>query len=420
MLALSEPTLSAIHGPPGTGKTHVLGAILTVLVARGERPWALADSNAAVDHLALTAHRKGLRVVRIGHPERIAAAASQLSLDAHLARSPFAPAIEALERDIHRSTDHGERRRLVKEVQALRDQAQTHIFDGAQVIASTFGSLARRAADLPAPTTAVVDEATQATEAAVWVAVPHIQRLILAGDPEQLGPVTKVPGSVLERSLLQRVIDERMTSVPMLEVQHRMNHSLRRLVASTYGPSYTDHPSVAQQSVTELVPAPAAILEPAARWIDTAGAGFEEQIDPLSLSLLNRGEAGVVALVVEQLRAAGVSDEQMAILAPYSAQVALLRAKIPGIEVATVNAFQGREVEVLIVSWVRSNPDGQLGFVADARRLTVSLTRARRLLIQVGDSATLASHPRFTEVLDQIADADGLQSVFEPPWDAAL
>jgi superfamily I DNA and/or RNA helicase len=107
-------------------------------------------------------------------------------------------------------------------------------------------------------------------------------------------------------------------------------------------------------------------------------------------------------------------------LTPYNAQVGVLEALLPGVTVATVNAFQGREVPVMVVSWVRSNTDGELGFVADPRRLTVTLTRARRLLVQVGDSATLAGHPRFSAAIDHIAATGGLRSVFEPPWDDAL
>ncbi len=416
--ALTAPDLALIHGPPGTGKTHVLAAVLAALVARGERPWALADSNAAVDHLALAAAGRGLRVVRLGHPARIGDAASDLSLDAHLRRSPLAPAIDALERDIARASGP-EVRQLVREVRTLRDQARDHVLDGAQVIASTFGTLARRAANLPVPTTAVVDEATQATEPATWVAVPWVERLVLAGDPHQLGPVTRVPGSPLGRSLLERALDEGIATAPMLERQHRMDARLRALVSPVYGPAYVDHHDAAHQPVDALLERPSPFAGPAV-WIDTAGAGLEDAIDPVSRSHVNRGEAKLVRQVVETLRAAGLGDHQLAVLTPYSAQVGVLEALLPGVKVATVNAFQGREVPVLIVSWVRSNEDGEMGFVADPRRLTVSLTRARRLLVQIGDSALLAAHPRFASVIDRIAGEGGLVSAFEPPWDEVL
>ena len=416
--ALTAPALACIHGPPGTGKTHVLARVLQALVARGERPWALADSNAAVDHLALAASGRGLGVVRLGHPARIGDTASELSMDAHLKRSPLAPAIDALERDIAKASGR-EARALIDEVRALRDQARDHILDKAQVIASTFGTLARKAPFLPPPTTAVVDEATQATEPAAWVAVPWIERLVLAGDPEQLGPVAKVHGSPLGRSLLERVLEDGIATAPMLAVQHRMDQRLRRLVRSVYGPDYVDHPSVAEQPVEALLTGPSPFAGPTV-WIDTAGAGLDEELDPVSRSTRNRGEARVVAAVVRVLREAGLPDEDLALLTPYSAQVGVLEALLPGVRVATVNAFQGREVPVLVVSWVRSNPDGQLGFVADPRRLTVTLTRARRLLVCVGDSALLAGHPRFAQVLDDIAEQGGLCSVFEPPWDEVL
>jgi len=416
--ALTAPVLAVIHGPPGTGKTHVLASVLAALVSRGERPWALADSNAAVDHLALAAAARGLRVVRLGHPARIGDAASELSMDAHLRRSPLAPAIDALERDIAKVSGR-EARGLIDEVRALRDQARAHVLDKAQVVASTFGTLSRRASSLPPPTTAVVDEATQASEPATWVAVPWVERLVLAGDPHQLGPVSKVPGSPLGRSLLERVLEEGIATAPMLEVQHRMDARLRQLVAPIYGPRYTDHPAAAEQPVEELLSGPSPFDVPAV-WLDTAGAGLEESIDPLTHSRRNRGEGRLVVAVVEALRRAGLRDGDLALLTPYNAQVGVLEALLPGVTVATVNAFQGREVPVMVVSWVRSNPDGEIGFVADPRRLTVTLTRARRLLVQVGDSALLAGHPRFAEVIDGIAAAGGLRSVFEPPWDDVL
>lgn len=410
--ALGAAELAVIHGPPGTGKTRMLGAVLHALVARGERPWALADSNAAVDHLALQAAAASLDVVRLGHPARIGSKAAGLSLDARIASSPLGPALVALDRELSRTQGGVAIRRLLDTRRRLRDQARTYAIEGAQVIACTFGTLCRRAAELPAPTTAVVDEATQATEPAVWVAVPYVDRLVLVGDPEQLGPVTRAP-SPLERSLLQRLVDEARLPLPMLQVQHRMARGIRELVAEVYGPAYTDHPAAAEQRLGDL---------PATSWIDTAGADLGERVDPTTRSLYNQGEAALVGLAVRQLRESGVDPDRIGVITPYSAQVACLakRPELAGIEVATVNAFQGREKDAIAVSWVRSNDHGELGFVSDARRLTVALTRARRWLWQVGDSATLARHPRFDALVAQHAAAGALHSAWEPPWFDAL
>ncbi|MEZ4440053.1 MAG: AAA domain-containing protein [Polyangiaceae bacterium] len=407
--ALDAPELAVVHGPPGTGKTRMLAAVLAALVARGERPWALADSNAAVDHLACQAARAGLSVVRLGHVSRIGSEAAPLSLAARILASQFGPALAVLDRELSRAREGHELRRLLAERRALRDQARQHVLDTAEVLASTFGTLARLAPELPPPTTAVVDEATQATEPAVWVAVPFARRLVLVGDPEQLGPVSRVPGSPLERSLLQRLVEEAQVELPMLEVQHRMASPIRELVAEIYGADYRDHPTVAEQQLLDL---------PRAVWVDTAGAGLGEAMDPTTRSLYNDGEAVLVARAASDLRGRGVAPDRIGVITPYSAQVARLTREpaLAGVEVATVNAFQGREKDAILVSWVRSNEEGELGFVADARRLTVALTRARAFLWQVGDSATLARHPRFAALVERHDQRGDLQTVWEPPW----
>lgn len=412
-VALGASTLAVIHGPPGTGKTWVLARVLRALVDRGERPWALADSNAAVDHLARQAAGAGVDVVRVGHANRIGSAAASLSLEARMARSPLGPALDALRRDLSRAWGTPAARGLLAEHRKLSHQAREHALASAQCIASTFGTLARRAPEWPVPTTAVVDEATQATEAAVWGAVPFVERLVLAGDPEQLGPVSIVPDSPLATSLLQRLVRERAQDVPMLEVQHRMATPIRALVAGVYGPTYRDHPAAAAQRLLDL---------PAVTWVDTSGAGFAEARDPITQSMLNEGEVSLLAIAVAELRARGVAADRIGVIAPYSAQVGRLAAHpaLAGVEVATINAFQGREKDAIAVSWVRSNDEGELGFVADSRRLTVALTRARRWLWQVGDAGTLSRHPRFAELIAHHESTGTLQSVWEPPWSEAL
>ena len=411
--ALGPGPLAVIHGPPGTGKTWVLARILRALVDRGERPWALADSNAAVDHLALQAAAAGVDVVRVGYASRIGSAAASLSLEARIESSPLGPALAALRRDLSRAWGTPEARALLGELREMTDQARDHALASAQCIAATFGTLARRASSWPAPTTAVVDEATQASEPAVWCAVPYVERLVLAGDPEQLGPVSRVPRSPLATSLLERLLDGDVPAVPMLEVQHRMSAAIRALVGEVYGPAYRDHPRVAGQALLDLPPI---------TWVDTAGAELLEARDPTTQSLYNEGEVALVAMAVADLRARGVSPDRIAVLAPYSAQIGRLAAhpELRGVEVATINGFQGREQDAVAVSWVRSNHEGDLGFVVDPRRLTVALTRARCWLWQVGDTVTLSRHPRFASLIAHHAAHAALRSVWESPWAETL
>lgn len=400
-VAIRSPELALVHGPPGTGKTHLLAAVLARLVADGDRPWALADSNAAVDHLAATAAAKGLRVVRLGPVARFRPEVREMALEARIHAGPLGPALETLERDLKRAWGSPAWRPLWVERDRVREQAKAHAIAESQVVATTFGTLARVAPTLPPPVTAVVDEATQAVEPAVWAAVPFVRRLVLVGDPHQLGPVVRTPGNPLGVSLLERLVGAGLP-MPMLQVQHRMPGRIRELVADVYGEAYADAPHLAAGGDDSVL------------FVDTAGQGAEEQ-DPATGSWFEPAELEVVRLQVAGLRAAGVAPDDIAVITPYSAQVARLLAlpELAGVGVGTVNAWQGREARVVVVSFVRSNPDGELGFLVDDRRLTVALTRARERLILVGDSGTLARHPRYERLLAHLADRGALRSVWE-------
>ncbi|MFT4975171.1 MAG: ATP-dependent RNA/DNA helicase IGHMBP2 [Myxococcota bacterium] len=419
--ALNAPALSLIHGPPGTGKTTLMVRLLQALSADKTRPWALASSNAAVDHLATSAAAAGLEVLRLGAPYRVSAAARPLTFEARAARGPYAAALAALDQEISRGSP-AERRSLYRQRRELLRQIRREVIDSCDVIASTLGTMAREASDLPPTSVALVDEATQAVEPAIWSIVPFVERLILLGDPYQLGPVVQSPNNPLERSLLSRLLDGGLPA-PMLEEQYRMSASLCALVTDTYGPSYRPHPAVADRLLPDLPRVSATSLtERSVLWIDTAGGGLEEARDPVTRSTYNAGEVELVILVVGQLLQAGVSASDIGVIAPYSAQVSRLRARLVDVEAATVNAFQGREKEVIICSFVRSNDSGDLGFVSDPRRLTVAVSRARRLLVCIGDAATLSVAEPFSTLMaaTQRVDPSSWQSVWEPPWDAVL
>jgi ATP-dependent RNA/DNA helicase IGHMBP2 len=423
--ALSAAEIALIHGPPGTGKTEVITSILRGLADGGDKPWALADSNAAVDHLAIRAARSGLEVVRVGHPARVGSDAAALTVDARIAAGPAAKVLKDLDRAIIRlrsdpaAAARAERRALLAERDRIADQARDAVLAKAQVIAVTLGTLLRVAPDLPRPHTAVVDESTQAVEPGIWGAVPFVERLILVGDPHQLGPVVMEPGNPLQASLLERLLADGRLPMPMLAVQHRMHAAIQALVQPVYAGGLVAHASVEGHLLRDLPGvATTDLTSRPVLWVDTAGAGHDEQRDPVTRSLFNEGEIAVIAKAAALLRDAGVGPDRIGVIAPYSAQVARLAAEpsLRGVEVATVNAFQGREKDAILCTFVRSNPDGDLGFVADPRRLTVALTRARRFLLCTGDSTTLGTHGDFARVMDTIQAQDGWMTVWEPPW----
>jgi len=413
--AWNAPNLAVIHGPPGTGKTRTLVALLQRLV--GVR-WALAESNAAVDNLALGAAAVGLKVARVGPLHRMTGPVRELSVEKQVLDGPWAAALKAIDRDIRRTPDGREKWQLFDQRRELQDVARAAVLEGADVIATTFGSLARQAGRLPPADVAVVDEVTQAIEPALWAAVPHVQRMVLAGDPHQLGPVVLEPGNMLARGTLDR-LDDLGVPMPMLQTQHRMNSRIMGLVGEVYGPGYIAHDTVATHLLTDLGHVGDSHLLDASpvMFVDTTGVAEEER-DPVSQSVFNMAEVRLVAAGLDHLLSLGVAPHQIGVIAPYSAQVARLAAlpQSNGVEVATVNAFQGREAEAILISFTRANQDGELGFVADRRRLTVAVTRARRLLWMFGDSATLTRHPDFAQLLDDVE----VQSIWQQPWNVAL
>ena len=416
---LSAEPLGIVHGPPGTGKTRVLVAALDALLAEGRRPWALADSNAAVDHIAVQADAAGINVLRLGRSYRVGPAAAHLTLDARIDAAPQAPALRRLEAEISRASWR-ERRPLQAERRALLEQIRRQILEDCDVIAATLGTMVNEARRLPPADIALIDEATQAIEPAVWSIVPHVPALVLLGDPNQLGPVVHQPGNILETSLVERLL-ALGTPAPMLEQGYRMSADLTALVAGIYGPAYRPAPAVADRRLLDLPGVDdTAMTRAAVIFVDTAGGGLSESRDPATMSLYNDGEVELLAGAVQMLLDAGLAHDDIGVIAPYSAQVARLRAALPGVEVATVNAFQGREKEAILCSFVRSNDDGSIGFVADRRRLVVSVTRAKRLLVCIGDAATLSTSPDLADLCARIQESDGWQSVWEEPWDAAL
>ena len=391
-----------VHGPPGTGKTTVLVEIIRRAVARGERVVAAAPSNLAVDNLVERLVAAGLDCVRIGHPARVLESVLDHTLEAKVkdhAQSRIAQDLvrEAmrLRQDARKSTRRrgpgrfsearaAERdaRKLFAEARELEDRAEEAVLEKAQVVLATLTGLSSKALAGAAFDLAVVDEATQAVEPAAYLAMLRAGRVVMAGDHKQLPP-TVLAAKELAVSLFERLAPQGM--VTLLE-QHRMNEKIMRYPSDAlYGGKLRAHPAVASHALDgqPLV------------FIDTAGRGFEEETPEDSESKLNAGEAELAAGEARALLAT-LPEQDLAVIAPYDAQVQKLRqllADVPGVEIDTVDGFQGREKEAVIVSLVRSNERGELGFLEDIRRVNVAITRARKKLVVIGDGATITRHP---------------------------
>jgi ATP-dependent RNA/DNA helicase IGHMBP2 len=441
-LALSARDAFCIQGPPGTGKSTVLAAVATAAVLEGRGPLlCTAASNAAVDHLVSLCLEAGLRTVRIGHPARVGEGLQHAVLDvlveAHpdrrLARELFDEAFALLghaskqrsrgrsrERFAHARTAQAEARSLFSEARALERKAVDAVLGRAQVLCSTLSALGAQPMSGIRFSLALVDEATQATEPLTLLAFLRAERVVLAGDHRQLPPTVlslEAARGGLSVSLFERLVHTYPREVHhMLREQYRMNEGLMALISQEfYQGELRAHPAVAGRSLSEVLREGAAIDAPPFLFLDTAGKGFDEAQEAGSESFENRGEAGLVAARVEALLAAGLPAEAMAVITPYRGQVAMLQARLAGfgVEVDTVDAFQGREADAVLVSCVRSNAEGQVGFLADLRRMNVALSRARRHLFVVGDSATLARHPFYARLVDRAHASDGYRSAWE-------
>ena len=404
--------LSIIHGPPGTGKTHTIAQMCTELLTQEHKIWVLADSNAAVDHLCSTIAALGIDILRLGSRYRISSSTWHLSLYHRLEKHPFATALKKLEKEIR--TAHGsEKGMLVRQKRELMKRMRQDILHESPIIASTLGTMHREAAHLPTPYIAIVDEASQVIDSSIWSIVPYIPKLLLVGDPHQLGPVVFSQNKRLSSTLLQRKMIEQVC--PMLNVQHRMHNNIHQLVQATYGEDYIPHSSVANRRLCDED----GIIDDELTskqliWIDTTGAEEGEQRDSITRSLYNNTEIEWVVRTYQALKSRNIHS--IGIIAPYSAQVQRIRAQLPDAIVNTVTAFQGQEKDVMICSFVRANFDGELGFVADAERLTVSLTRAKKLLVAIGDSSLLSINPVFSSLFEQIDQQDAWMSI----WDEAI
>ncbi len=443
-LSLAARDVALVHGPPGTGKTTVLAEVVERAVARGERVLASAASNAAVDNLLARVAPSGLRVLRLGHVARVSEALLALTLeeqiDSHesqgiarelldeahalLARSRKQAARgRAADRLAQAREARREAGRLFAEARERMRAVRERIVSEAQVVFATCTGaetelLERQEFDL-----AVVDEATQATEPSVLLAILRAKRAVLAGDPFQLPPTVLSPEAAkagLSRSLFERLLAEHGPGIArMLREQHRMHERIMAYPSrALYRGELRAHPDVAAHTLAQLPGvAASARLERPVVFLDTAGKGFDDETGEDGESRRNPQEAALVAARVRELLAAGVPPAGISVIAPYSAQVQALRSLLPveGLEIDTVDGFQGRENEAVVVSLTRSNAAGEVGFLADVRRMNVAITRARRHLLVVGDSATVSAHPFYRDFLEHVTASGGYESAWDEP-----
>ena len=445
--ALATQELALIHGPPGTGKTRTLVEVVRQCLLRGERVLVTAASNTAVDNLAERLIAHGVPVVRLGHPARVAPEVEGRSLDALVEASDayrLGKTWTAEAEQLRRTADKrhargalsyrerrgmlGEANRLLRDARKLLSSAQDSVLVQSKVLCATCTGADSALVSRFRLDRVIIDEATQAADPISLIALLKAPKAVLAGDPCQLPPTIideQAAREGLSTTWFERLAASRPELVAMLRVQHRMNETLMRFPSdSMYGGLLEAAPQVAARSLAQLGVRADSLRAGPLVFIDSAGRGWEEERTADDPSTRNPGHAERVSAELERLLRRGMLPEQIGVITPYEAQARVLRGLLAeprarGLEIGTVDGFQGREKEAIIVDLVRSNPDGQLGFLSDVRRMNVALTRAKRFLLVVGDSATLGGHAYYDAFLRTVEREGGWVSAWaDDPSDA--
>jgi len=440
MKVLRAREVAIVHGPPGTGKTTTLVEAVGETLRRETQVLVCAQSNAAVDWIAEQLLARGISVLRVGNPMRVSDNLLAATYERRYEEHPDYIELwsirkaerETLAKLSGKHCSATERRAAQNHLTKLRNRRteleiriNDDLFANSRVIACTLIGTAARVLERKHFSTLFIDEAAQAFEAACWAAIVKADRVVLAGDHCQLPPTIKCREAEkqgLSRTLMEKVAKAKPTCVELLTVQYRMHRDIMQFSSEWfYKGRLTAAPEIASRGVLEL--------DSPLVWIDTAKLGFEEQLNPLSQSRLNSSEALLLVKTLrDYVRTLGmqrmINDRiDFGIISPYKSQVQLLRKLIrqsnflkpllPQITVNTVDGFQGQERDVVMISMVRGNDDGRIGFLNDLRRMNVAITRARMKLIVLGDTTTLAHTPFYKRLIEHFAE-NGRMIVEEP------
>ncbi len=449
---LASEDVALIQGPPGTGKTTTIVQAIRLSLQKEKQILVCAPSNTAVDVLAEKLLNEGLKVLRIGHPARVDEALMSSTLDGQIHEHPgykdlkeFRKSAEAYfkmasEKQFRNfGPDEREQKALLyKEAKSLKREAillENYIIDSiveaAQVICCTPVNANHHLLKKMNFSTLFFDEAGQALEPMAWIPILKCKKVVFSGDHLQLPPTVKsrkAENGGLKISLFERAM-QNLNENALLNTQYRMHDEIMAFSNLYFYNGALQADLSAKNNRLSYDPLDN-ILYPAIRFIDTAGCGFEESQNPETLSHYNEGEAKIILyklkLLIEQYYTTATYTEQplsIGIITPYREQRDYLSAQIKdGIDlkdrpvhivVKTIDGFQGQEKDVIILSMVRSNFNQSIGFLADERRLNVALTRAKKQLIVVADSATLSIHPFFEKLFEYYANNDVLLSAWE-------
>ena len=435
--------VTIVHGPPGTGKTTTLVEAINETLMRESQVLVCAQSNMAVDWISEKLVDRGVNVLRIGNPTRVNDKMLGFTYERRFEAHPDYPQLWAIRKAIRElrknrkkgsESYHQKLERLKSRATELEIRINSELLGEARVIACTLVGSAHRLLEGMKFGTLFIDEAAQALEAACWIPMRRASRVILAGDHCQLPPTVKSIAALragLGKTLMERIAENKPEVVTLLKIQYRMNEEIMRFSSDWfYHGEVESAPQIKYRSILED--------DSPITWIDTSNEenqvtiegddvvsgekrddmNFHEQFVGESFGRINKAEADLTLLTLaEYLTQVGkrrVLEESIdvGIISPYRAQVQYLKRLLKKYEffkpyrrlisVNTVDGFQGQERDVILISLVRSNDEGQIGFLKDLRRMNVAMTRARMKLIILGDKSTMTKHPFYQKLWEYV------------------
>ena len=435
-MVLRAKDVAVVHGPPGTGKTTTLVEAIYETLHREVQVLVCAQSNMAVDWISEKLAERGVNILRIGNPTRVTDRMLQDTYERRFERHPLYDQLWGIRRNIRQLYDsrEGNRENRHQKIARLKERAteleytiNESLFADARVIACTLTGSAHHLLAGRKFGTLFIDEAAQALEASCWIAIQKADRVILAGDHRQLPPTVKSPSALsggLDKTLMQTICENKPRCVSMLTVQYRMADDIMQFPnREFYDGLLQSDPGVKYRGILDW--------DTAVEWVEGPGEGppfrfpFEEgeTLAPDGLSRINPVEAELALQTlhdyIERIGKDRILYERLdiGIISPYKGQVHLLRKMLRKdsywkplrhlISINTVDGFQGQERDIILISMVRQNEQGQVGFLADLRRMNVAITRARMKLIIIGHSPTLCRHPfykRLKHYIDNITE----------------
>lgn len=419
--------VAVVHGPPGTGKTTTLVEAINETLMKESQVLVCAQSNMALDWISEQLVDRGINVLRIGNPTRVNDKMLGFTYERRFESHPDYPQLWAIRKAIRELRSHRKRgdERFHQKFEHLKARAteleiriNNNLFDEARVVASTLVGSANRVLEGMKFGTLFIDEAAQALEAACWIPMRRVTRVVFAGDHCQLPPMVKSIAALkagLGKSLMERIVEHKPDVVTLLKIQYRMNEKIMKFSSDWfYHGEVESAPQTRNRGILDL--------DEPIEWrdskVDDEEGDSGESFVGESFGRINKAEAQLTLDTLEdyfkKIGKQRILDEHIdvGVISPYRAQVQYLRRLIRkresfkpyrhSISVNTVDGFQGQERDIILISLVRSNDQGQIGFLNDLRRMNVAITRARMKLIILGDKATLCRHPFYRKLNEAI------------------